>query len=477
MSLLQGVSSEGSPASFPSRDGNVQRSMAGWSILALLDPACIVAAAVGTDVVGNASFWGRLGEGGRIISFGTAAAVLFAAAAHLRGLYAQPSGRASIGTEDTLLTWCLAFACLTAIALVLEARVLPAVSVLLVFFAAAGLALVAARQTMGSAARRPRNRGRRVAIVTEEGVPVSPALCAAIGASGRQISAQTGMPKSAAGPQFTKLAAELVDLIRRESVEEILLLINHQETAWISALMDQLRVVPARVCLVPDETISSFLERPLVLIGAAHAVELRGTPLTAAQCATKRVLDLAASMAALVFLSPVFVGVALLISLDSRGPVLFRQRRIGYNGQPFQIVKFRTMTTLDDGAVVRQACRGDRRVTRVGVFLRRYSLDELPQLLNVLRGEMSLVGPRPHALVHDAEYRLAIAEYAARHNVKPGITGWAQVNGWRGETAQLDLMVTRVKHDLWYIENWSLWLDLRILFATAFVAADGKNAY
>jgi putative colanic acid biosynthesis UDP-glucose lipid carrier transferase len=477
MSLLQGVSSEGSPASFPSWDGNAQRSKAGWSVLAVVDPACIVAAAVGTGAVGNASFWGRLGEGGHIISFGTAAAVLFAAAAHLRGLYAEPSGRTSAGTRDTVLTWCLAFACLTAIALVLEPDVLLPASVLLVFFAAAGLALGAARQTLGSAALRPRNRGRRVAIVTEEGVPVSPTLCAAIGASGRRIGAQTGLPKSVAGPQFTKLAGELVDLIRRERVEEILLLVNHRETAWIGALMDQLRVVPARVCLVPDETISGFLKRPLVLIGAAHAVELRGAPLTAAQRAAKRALDLAASMAALVFLSPVFVGVALLIRLDSRGPVFFRQRRIGYNGQPFQIVKFRTMTTLDDGAVVLQACRGDRRVTRVGAFLRRYSLDELPQLLNVLQGEMSLVGPRPHALVHDAEYGLAITGYAARHNVKPGITGWAQVNGWRGETAQLGLMVRRVEHDLWYVENWSLWLDVRILFATVFVAAGGKNAY
>jgi Undecaprenyl-phosphate glucose phosphotransferase len=474
MSLLQGVSSEGSPASFPSLDGNAQRSKAGWSVLAVLDPACIIAAAVGTCAVGNASFWGRLGEGGSIISFGMAAAVLFAAAAHLRGLYA---GRTGAGTRDTMLTWCLVFACLTAIALMLEAGVLPATSVLLVFFAAAGLALGAVRQTIGSAAGRPRHRGRRVAIVTEKGVPVSPALCAAIDASGRRIGAQTGMPRTVAEPQFTKLAGELVDLVRRERIEEILLLVSHQESAWIGALMDQLRVVPARVCLVPDETISGFLQRPLVPIGAAHAVELRGAPLTAAQRAAKRMLDLVASMAALVFLSPVFVGVALSIRLDSRGPVFFRQRRIGYNGRPFQIVKFRTMTTLDDGVVVRQACRGDQRVTRVGAFLRRYSLDELPQLLNVLRGEMALVGPRPHALVHDAEYGRAITGYAARHNVKPGITGWAQVNGWRGETAQLGLMVRRVEHDLWYVENWSLWLDVRILFATVFVAAGAKNAY
>jgi len=159
---------------------------------------------------------------------------------------------------------------------------------------------------------------------------------------------------------------------------------------------------------------------------------------------------------------------AIAIKLDSRGPIIFRQRRSGLNANEFVILKFRTMTVLEDGPVVTQACRDDLRVTRVGKFLRRSSIDELPQLFNVLRGDMSLVGPRPHALAHDDEYRVHIADYAFRHHVKPGMTGWAQVNGLRGETASFEQMAQRVKFDLWYISNWSLGLDLNILLRTSF---------
>lgn len=214
----------------------------------------------------------------------------------------------------------------------------------------------------------------------------------------------------------------------------------------------------------------------LTLIDAGKAIELRSVPLTRQQLAAKRLLDLVGGMLALLITLPVLVLIVAFIRLDSPGPVLFRQRRIGFNGRPFHIYKFRTMTTLEDGAVIRQTCRNDARVTRVGRTLRKLSLDELPQLLNVLRGEMSLVGPRPHALAHDTEYRQAIAHYAARHNVKPGITGWAQVNGWRGPTPQLDLMVRRVEHDLWYVDHWSIWFDIRIMLLTIIRAGNTENA-
>jgi putative colanic acid biosysnthesis UDP-glucose lipid carrier transferase len=190
--------------------------------------------------------------------------------------------------------------------------------------------------------------------------------------------------------------------------------------------------------------------------------------LTPIERAIKRALDLIVSIAAVVFCLPLFLIVAMAIILDSRGPVIFRQRRSGFNGKEFIIFKFRTMRVLEDGPVVTQACRDDRRVTYIGKFLRRSSLDELPQLFNVLRGDMSLVGPRPHALAHDDHYRVQIAGYACRHYVKPGITGWAQVNGLRGETASLEQMADRVKLDLWYINNWSLGLDLNILLQTCF---------
>jgi len=181
--------------------------------------------------------------------------------------------------------------------------------------------------------------------------------------------------------------------------------------------------------------------------------------------------------AGLVTLLPLLAIVSLAIKLDSRGPVIFRQSRRGFNGHEFMIWKFRTMTVVENGTVIYQAKRNDERVTRVGRLLRVTSIDELPQLVNVLRGEMSLVGPRPHALAHDDEYGGAIGRYAFRHHVKPGITGWAQVNGFRGETPELDLMMKRIDLDLWYIDNWSFWLDLWIIVRTCFEIVRGRNAY
>jgi lipopolysaccharide/colanic/teichoic acid biosynthesis glycosyltransferase len=157
--------------------------------------------------------------------------------------------------------------------------------------------------------------------------------------------------------------------------------------------------------------------------------------------------------------------------------VIFRQRRKGFNGREFTIFKFRTMSVLEDGRVIEQARRNDPRVTRIGRILRAASIDELPQLINVLQGSMSLVGPRPHALAHDDGYTKLIAKYAFRQHVKPGLTGWAQVNGYRGETAQLELMELRVECDLWYIKNWSFWLDMKILVLTAFEVFRRRNAY
>ena len=180
----------------------------------------------------------------------------------------------------------------------------------------------------------------------------------------------------------------------------------------------------------------------------------------------------------LTWLSPVLIAAALMIKLDSPGPVLFRQRRYGFNNNPITVFKFRTMRhDQADDRLVPQARRNDPRVTRVGAFLRRTSLDELPQLINVLRSEMSLVGPRPHAVAHNEQYAHVIDDYLSRHRVKPGITGWAQVNGLRGETDTPDKMRRRVQYDLYYIDNWSLYLDFKILALTPFVGLVHKNAY
>ncbi|MGB6447627.1 MAG: exopolysaccharide biosynthesis polyprenyl glycosylphosphotransferase [Xanthobacteraceae bacterium] len=189
--------------------------------------------------------------------------------------------------------------------------------------------------------------------------------------------------------------------------------------------------------------------------------------MTRVEVVQKRLFDLVCSALGLLALTPLFILAAILIKLDSPGPVFFVQRRYGFNQQPFRIIKFRTMRALDDGAVVTQATRDDPRLTRIGRWLRRWNIDEIPQLFNVLAGDMSLVGPRPHALSHDHEFERRISLYARRHNVKPGITGWAQINGFRGEIDNEEKLAKRVEHDLFYIDNWSPWLDLKIIVRTA----------
>jgi exopolysaccharide biosynthesis polyprenyl glycosylphosphotransferase len=201
-------------------------------------------------------------------------------------------------------------------------------------------------------------------------------------------------------------------------------------------------------------------------IGPTPATVFEHAPLSKLEGALKRTVDLFGATVGLVLLSPFLLVIALLIKLESSGPILFTQWRSGFNGRKFRIFKFRSMTVLEDGPVIRQATSEDPRFTPFGRMLRRTSIDELPQLFNVLRGEMSLVGPRPHALAHDTEYARIIAGYTLRYRVKPGITGWAQVNGYRGETGALDLMSERVKRDLWYIKNWSIWLDIKIIVGT-----------
>jgi exopolysaccharide biosynthesis polyprenyl glycosylphosphotransferase len=193
-----------------------------------------------------------------------------------------------------------------------------------------------------------------------------------------------------------------------------------------------------------------------------------GNSAGAFQRAAKRALDVIGAVTAIACLWPLLSIVAIAIALGRPGPILFRQRRSGLNGRTFLIYKFRTMTVLEDGPDVKQACRNDRRVTRIGKILRRASLDELPQLINVLKGDMSLVGPRPHALAHDNKYKAHIRHYGDRYNVKPGLTGWAQINGLRGETESIHKMAKRVEYDIWYVKNWSLSLDVQILWRTGF---------
>ncbi|HEY4343647.1 MAG TPA: undecaprenyl-phosphate glucose phosphotransferase [Parvibaculum sp.] len=271
--------------------------------------------------------------------------------------------------------------------------------------------------------------------------------------------------------------SHLIQMGQTVRIDEVLVALPLSDEKRISGLVSQLSILPADIRLCPD--MAAFQLRPLGIVDydGIPVLELVRRPLGDWAPIIKTVEDRIAAAALLIAFLPLMLCIAAAIRLDSRGPVFFLQRRHGFNHQVITVWKFRTMSVNEDGPVVSQASRADPRVTRIGKWLRRSSLDELPQLLNVIRGEMSLVGPRPHALAHNEYYSALLDTYARRHRMKPGITGWAQINGFRGETDTPEKMRKRVEHDLYYIENWSLWLDLKIVMLTPFLGLVGKNAF
>ena len=260
-----------------------------------------------------------------------------------------------------------------------------------------------------------------------------------------------------------------IAVARQRGAEELVIALDWSKTELIERIESRLRISPLPVQLLPDRVVRSVLgHRNILTVGPIPSVELQRAPLTPPERLAKRACDVALATIALIVLAPLMLLTAFAVKLDSAGPIIFRQRRIGFDGHAFFIYKFRTMSVMEDGPQVVQARRHDSRVTKVGRLLRQSSIDELPQLFNVLKGDMSLVGPRPHAIAHDDQYGATISSYAYRHHVKPGITGWAQVNGQRGETRHIADMEKRVELDLWYVNNWSLILDFRIMWRTCF---------
>ncbi len=245
----------------------------------------------------------------------------------------------------------------------------------------------------------------------------------------------------------------------------------------LESIGNELKRYAINVVCVPATENTSLKFLDVVPIGPNNAVRFLKKPMSDGAVLLKRLLDLTGAGVGLVLLTPVFAVVALLVKLESPGPVIFRQERRGFNGRTFHIWKFRSMRVTESGRKMTQVRGGgDSRITRIGRFIRRTSIDELPQLVNVLRGEMSLVGPRPHALMHDDELGEQLASYAHRQRIKPGITGWAQVNGYRGETSTFEQVEGRTRHDLYYIDNWSIFLDCWIIVLTVFSAKTRKNA-
>jgi putative colanic acid biosynthesis UDP-glucose lipid carrier transferase len=270
---------------------------------------------------------------------------------------------------------------------------------------------------------------------------------------------------------------DLVASARAGKVQAIYITFPMRAEDRIRDVLERLSDTTASVYIVPDFFVFELLHSRWTSIGGLPVVSIFEHPFYGADGVLKRTFDLVAAMALLVALAIPMTIIALAVKLTSKGPVFFRQQRYGLDGQEIRVWKFRSMTVCENGPVIQQAKKGDARITPLGNILRKTSLDELPQLFNVVEGTMSLVGPRPHATAHNEQYRQLIRGYMLRHKVKPGITGLAQVNGWRGETDTLEKMERRIECDHQYIREWSLWLDLRILFQTAFVVLARKNAH
>ncbi|WEF35684.1 undecaprenyl-phosphate glucose phosphotransferase [Pseudoduganella chitinolytica] len=245
----------------------------------------------------------------------------------------------------------------------------------------------------------------------------------------------------------------------------------------IRKLLDDLQDTTASVYFLPDIYVFDLMQARFDNVGGMPVIAICETPFTGFNSLVKRASDIVLALIIQLLLLPIMLAIAIAVKLSSPGPIIFRQRRYGLYGEQIYVYKFRSMTVTEDGTNVVQAKKNDQRITRVGAFLRKTSLDELPQFINVLQGRMSIVGPRPHAVAHNEQYRKLIKGYMLRHKAKPGITGWAQVNGFRGETETLDKMEARIRYDLDYLRSWSLWLDLWIILRTIKVVLARQNAH
>lgn len=284
------------------------------------------------------------------------------------------------------------------------------------------------------------------------------------------------LPESISAPLLGSVE-DALERAKSGDVEHVYIAMPMHANQRITKFISQFSNTTANTYLVPDFLTYNLLHSRWHHVGNIHTLSVHDTPFNGLTTWVKRAEDIVLSCIILAFIAPVLVIIAAGVKVSSAGPVLFKQDRYGLDGRKIKVWKFRSMRSMDNGSIVRQATQNDPRVTPFGAFIRRTSLDELPQFINVLQGRMSIVGPRPHAVAHNEEYRSIVDRYMLRHKVKPGITGWAQINGYRGETDTLDKMEKRVEFDLAYIQSWSLWMDIKIVFLTIFKGFVSKTAY
>ena len=358
--------------------------------------------------------------------------------------------------------------------------------VLLAWWWAAPLSQTVAHFTLRAAApkiRELQGNPRQVVLagMNEQGIDLAERLSADPYSSVRILGffddrADTRLEHTAKYPLLGKLQ-ELSAYAKRNQVDVIYLSLPMVSQSRILTLLDALRDTTSSIYFVPDTFVTDLIQGRMDSVGGVPVVAVCETPFTGLNGFMKRGSDIALALLILTLISPLLILIALGVKLSSRGPVIFRQRRYGLDGMMIVVYKFRSMKVLEDGDTIEQARKDDQRLTAIGAFLRRTSMDELPQFFNVLQGRMSIVGPRPHAVAHNEMYRKLIKGYMLRHKVRPGITGWAQVNGFRGETEVLEKMKGRIDCDLEYLRNWSLRLDLYIIAKTVWVVLKDRSAY
>jgi putative colanic acid biosynthesis UDP-glucose lipid carrier transferase len=456
-------------------------------ILRALDAASILGGAYLASVLVDAQF----GPSARAAAL--SAAALYFLVAEITGLYRSWHGVTAdrellcgvltwAGVVPTMLVAGYAFNLLDASEAELTRRGA------LLWFMLAPLCIVAARSALRLYQRRQRRKGKNVrglAIVgcTEIGFQLARNIERSPWSGLRTVGFFDDRPADRRDVMPNDVGAcvgnidDLVQQARDGKVHMIYLTLPLRAENRIKSVLRRLADTTASVYLVPDFYVYELLHSRWINVGGLPAVSVFENPFYGVDGMVKRVLDIVFGTIALAVAAIPMLCVAIAVKLSSPGPIFFKQKRYGLGGQPIDVWKFRSMRVCENGEKVTQATKGDPRVTRVGAFIRKTSLDELPQLFNVLEGTMSLVGPRPHANAHNEHYRKQIQGYMLRHKVKPGITGLAQVSGWRGETDTLDKMQKRIECDHQYIRDWSPWLDVKILFRTVFTVLSKQNAY
>ncbi len=457
------------------------------AMIAAVEMAAIIAVSAITGAIWHQFAYGHAGQLQSFIDVGVLASLLYTLPFLFGTDYRADNFLTGRRTLSRILNvWTYAFFALAALAFLTKTTGSASRGGLALFFVLGGATVVVADAAIRRGLKALVGRGvvmpRRLLVIGSSASVARFVEQHSIAETGVEVTATVSLPREDEGAHRGASLDERIewalDKARTIGINDVLILLDDRERAGLGPrIADRFMDLPVAVHLGQLAIATRFPGLQSARIGKARTLALRSAPLNPFQQALKRVFDVLLALTGLLILAPLLVLVGLLIKLDSPGPVFFRQRRRGFNQREFAIWKFRTMTTMDDGANIKQAVANDPRVTRVGRVLRRLNIDELPQLINVLLGDMSLVGPRPHALAHDKHYERIIRRYVRRLNVKPGITGWAQVNGYRGLTQTEHAMRSRITHDLYYIDNWSIALDIYIIILTVLSPKAFRNAH